>query len=51
MDFEGSGYGLLQVLSQNLPVRTEQNCEKPSVQMGGVLAEIQTKYICSTSLD
>jgi hypothetical protein len=46
-DLEGSDHGLIEVLSQHLPGRTEEK----HVTISGILAEIGTEYLPKTSLE
>jgi hypothetical protein len=41
--------GLMEILSRNLPVATEENHEKPQVTIANVPGEILTKHTPNTS--
>jgi hypothetical protein len=47
-DLEGSGRGLMELLSRNLPAGTEENHDKPVVLVG-VSSNIRTKCLPNTS--
>jgi hypothetical protein len=51
MDLEGSGHGLIQILSQYLLQGTDKNLEKTSFRISGVLIKIATAHFLSISLE
>jgi hypothetical protein len=50
-DLKGSSNCLIELLSQHLHGGTDENNEKTSIKIAGVLAKIQTEHLLDTSLE
>jgi hypothetical protein len=48
---EGSGCGLIEALSRNLPGGTEENLENPKSGQAGVQGGIRTEHLPNTRLE